>query len=368
MASLEHRLTIQAGSRSYPVLVGPAALEQAGAELRRTGLQGRVRIIADEQAWRLHGPRLSAGLHQGGYQVETRLFRGGEQSKRLETLSSLYDWLLEVGVERSDCLLAFGGGVCGDLVGFAAATILRGVPFVQVPTTLLAQVDAAIGGKTGINHPRGKNLIGAFHQPHLVLADTTVLATLDRRELAAGWAEVVKMAITLDGPFFEQLEANPSGLLEQQPDLVAHAIARSIQLKGEVVAEDERETELRMVLNYGHTIGHAVEVAGAYTRYLHGEAVSIGMAGVGRLAERLGLLPPDHRARQDALLAHLGLPLACPDLSRHEIAAAILQDKKAREGRLTWVLCHGIGQVGLHRDVPVEMVNQVLDELTATVS
>ncbi|MBI4492454.1 MAG: 3-dehydroquinate synthase [Chloroflexi bacterium] len=357
---------MRAGSHAYPAVVGSNVLEQAGAELARAGLRGRVRVVADELAWRCHGARLLEGLQVAGYAVAFTFIPSGETAKNLATLSEVYDWLLKVGVERGDCVLAFGGGVCGDLAGFAAATILRGVPLVQVPTTLLAQVDASIGGKTGIDHPRGKNLIGAFHQPRLVLADVGALATLPRRELAAGWAEVVKMAMILDAALFAELEAQPAALLDMEPALTARAIARSIELKGQVVAEDEREAERRMVLNYGHTIGHAIEAVTGYDVFLHGEAVAIGMVGASLLAERMGLLSPADRARQDALIAALGLPCSCPGLRPEALWMPMLQDKKARSHRLTWVLAPGPGQVALRRDVPTSLVDAVLHYLTTS--
>ena len=365
MSRFERVIDLQPGGLACRVVVGSQVLERAGEELDAAGLRGRIRLVADETAWRLHGARLRGGLAAAQRPVDWMTLPSGEEFKTLQTLSRVYDWLLEVGVERGDCLMAMGGGVCGDLAGFAAATILRGIALVQVPTTLLAQVDSSIGGKTGINHPRGKNLIGAFHQPRLVLADLSTLATLPRRELAAGWAEVVKMAMTLDGPFFEELEHDAAALLELDLERAGQAIARAIELKGEVVAEDEREASRRMVLNYGHTIGHALEAATGYQRYLHGEAVAIGMAGEALIAEKLGLLRADDRARQAALLSRLGLPQRCPAVAAAALWQPMSQDKKVRDQRLTWVLPTGIGQVTLRRDVADELVAEVLHAMTA---
>lgn len=364
MQAIEHTLEVPASLHRYRAVVGSGLLEEAGRQLGRSGLGGRVLVIADETAWTLHGARLLRGLGPRADERDVLLLPCGESAKSLPRLAEVYDWLLERGVERGDCLLAFGGGVTGDLAGFAAATVLRGVPLVQVPTTLLAQVDSSIGGKTGINHPRGKNLIGAFHQPSLVLADVEALRTLPRRQVAAGWAEVVKMAVTLDAELFSRLEADPASLLDLAPEVTIYAVARSIELKGGVVTADEREGGLRMVLNYGHTIGHAIEAATNFEGLLHGEAVAIGMVGVGLMAERLGLLPADQRARQDRLLAALGLPARFQALTPEQLWPALLHDKKARAGQLTWVLCNGIGSFIVRRDVPRDLVEDVLRFVT----
>jgi 3-dehydroquinate synthase len=358
-------LTIPGTAREVRTLVGEGLLERAGVEIGRVGLSGRIGVVADQAAWRHHGERLRSGLGTGWSEESLLLVPSGEHVKSLEHLGRIYDWLLSIGVERSDCLVAFGGGVCGDLAGFAAATVLRGIALVMVPTTLLAQVDSSIGGKTAINHPRGKNLIGAYHQAELVLADVGTLRTLPPREVAAGWAEVVKMAITLDAGLFADLERQPEKLSGLDTGVTVPAIARSIELKGQVVAQDEREGGLRMVLNYGHTIGHAIEAATDYRRYLHGEAVAVGMVGVGSIGQHLGVLPHQDRERQDHLLRSLGLPRACPDVDADQLWAAMLRDKKARAGQLAWVLCQGIGRAVVRRDVPPGVVDEVLKRLTA---
>jgi 3-dehydroquinate synthase len=280
--------------------------------------------------------------------------------KTMAGAEQAYDWLIQQGTERGDTVVALGGGVIGDLAGFVAATYLRGVPLVQVPTTLLAMVDSSIGGKVAINHRLGKNLIGAFHQPRLVLADVGFLSTLPTRELAAGWAEVVKMGLILDEELFAQLEADPAGLLTLRPQLTVAAIARSVELKARVVAEDERETGQRMLLNYGHTVGHAIEAATHYGRLLHGEAVAIGMRVAAEMSVALGMLAQVEAERQSALLDRLGLPHAVAGVQSADLWGPLRRDKKARQSRLRWVLLERLGHATVRDDVPVELVEAAL--------
>jgi 3-dehydroquinate synthase len=309
-----------------------------------------------------HGAGLVRALEQAGRSVATMTISGQEQHKNLANVSRVYDWLVEVGTDRSDLVVALGGGVVGDLVGFAAATFLRGLRLVQVPTTVLAMVDSSIGGKTGVDHPAGKNLVGAFYQPTLVLADLSFLATLPRREITNGWAEVIKMGVIRAPDLFERLEAAPEEALELGP-LTEWAIARAIELKGEVVSADEREADLRMILNYGHTIGHAIEAATGFERYLHGEAVAIGMVGAARLAVKLGLLAADTATRQLRLLEEFGLPTACPDLDPQSLWAPLRHDKKAVGSNLRWVLPTEIGEVSVRAGVDEALVDEVLASL-----
>jgi 3-dehydroquinate synthase len=368
------RLQIRAGSLSYPVLVGRGTLQQLPSLLEEAGLHGRLRIVADERVAGLYGTLLLACLAQIGRSAALLEVSGQERDKNLATVSRVYDWLIEVGSDRSDAILALGGGVVGDLVGFAAATYLRGVRLVQLPTTLLAMVDSSIGGKTGVDHAAGKNLIGAFHQPSLVVADLDFLASLPPRELSAGWAEVIKMGVARSPALFSSLEAAPDRMLALGPE-AEPAIARSIELKAEVVAADERdahspnsdpvlspqrEQTSRMVLNYGHTIGHAIEVASGYGAFLHGEAVAIGMVGAAEIASRLGLLDQDSQARQSALLERFGLPTRCPSLSPDELWGPLMRDKKAVGDRLRWVLPSTIGRVEIVDSVPDSLVRHTL--------
>jgi 3-dehydroquinate synthase len=354
---------VRTASRTYPVVVGRGVLAAVPEYLERVGLCGRLWLIADATVYARYGATLEAALRAAGREVAARTVPPGEEHKTLAQAAALYDWLLAERVERRDAILALGGGVVGDLAGFVAATILRGIAFVQLPTTLLAQVDASIGGKVAVDHPRGKNLIGAFHQPSLVVADTATLATLPPRELAAGWAEVIKTGVILDADLFALLERETDALRAARPGPTDAAICRCMALKGAVVSEDEREGGRRAILNYGHTLGHAIEAATGYTRFLHGEAVAIGMTAAARIAVGMGLFPPDAAARQAALIARFGLPTRCPGVARDALWAAMGRDKKAQAGRLTWVLPTAIGDVTLRRDVPDALVEAALDEV-----
>lgn len=360
-----YRFVVRTPSRSYPVVVGPGVLDALPALLAEVGLRGRLWLVADAAVAPLYAPPLLERLRAAGREVVLYTVPSGEESKSLAQAAALYDWLLAGRVERGDALLALGGGVVGDLVGFVAATILRGIAFVPLPTSLLAQVDASIGGKVAVNHPRGKNLIGAFHQPHLVVADTATLATLPPRERAAGWAEVVKCGMILDAELFALLEREADALLALAPEPTAAAIGRAMALKARVVGEDERESGQRAVLNYGHTIGHAIEAATRYARYLHGEAVAIGMVGAAGIAVDLGLLAPEVAARQDRLLARLGLPTRAPGVAPEAVRAAMALDKKAAAGRLAWILPTALGQVTIQRGVPEPVVTRALTRVLA---
>jgi 3-dehydroquinate synthase len=352
---------VRTASRTYPVVVGQGVLAALPAHLDAAGLGGRLWLIADAAVYARYGARVEAGLRTAGRDVCARTVPSGEEHKTLAEVAALYDWLLSERVERRDAILALGGGVVGDMAGFVAATILRGIAFVQLPTTLLAQVDASIGGKVAVDHPRGKNLIGAFHQPSLVVADTGTLATLPLRELAAGWAEVIKTGVILDADLFGLLEREADALTMAAPGPTETAIRRCMQLKGEVVGEDERESGRRAILNYGHTVGHAIEAATAYGRYLHGEAVAIGLRAAAHLAVATGRFPAEAAVRQAALVARFGLPSAAPGVDRAAVRAAMGLDKKAQAGRLAWVLPTGLGHAEVFRDVPDALVEDALD-------
>lgn len=358
------RIEVQAGGGSYPVLLGRGLLDRAGLLLRESGLHGRVRLIADADVLAIYGPQLEAALRGEGFESESRGVPSGEASKSLEIASSLYDWLVETGTERRDLVLALGGGVVGDLAGFVAATFLRGLRLVQLPTSLLAQVDSSVGGKVAVNHPRGKNLIGAFYPPALVIADTATLSTLPRRE-ASAMAEVVKHGVILDEGLFSDIEAQSDALASLEAGALEPIVARSIQIKARVVEQDEREAGLRAILNYGHTIGHAVETVTDLSVYRHGEAVAIGMAGAAAIAVELGMTGDEVERRQKELLVRLNLPVACPGLSIGKLVAAMGRDKKASEGKVAWVLPERIGRVVTRRDVPRAVVERVLERLTA---
>ncbi|MFO7169317.1 MAG: 3-dehydroquinate synthase [Chloroflexota bacterium] len=348
-------LTVRTPGGSYEVVVAPGALAGLPERLRALGQRGALWLVSDTGVHERFGAPLEERLRAAGYAVRSYSV-AGEASKDLAVAAELYGWMIGGGVERRDIVLALGGGVVGDLAGFVAATVLRGIGLVQLPTTLLAMVDSAIGGKTGVNHALGKNLIGAFHQPLLVLADTDTLGTLPPRELRSGWAEVIKHAVIRDAGLFELLEQ--SG----RPSAVDPAlIRRAVKVKVDIVNVDERETGERMLLNYGHTLGHAIEAAAGYGTLLHGEAVAIGMHLEARIAERLGMLDAATVERQRALLTAYGLPTQLPaGMDVDQIMALALRDKKVRAGKIRWVLATGIGGATVRDDVPEALVREVL--------
>ena len=348
---------------SYPVFVGWGLLDDMGRRMLQLGLSDCVSIISDENVFQHHGHRACTALEQAGFHVESFLVPPGETTKTIDTAVKLYDWLVERRTERIHAIIALGGGMVGDLAGFAAATFLRGLPLVQVPTSLIAMADAAIGGKVAVNHPRAKNLIGAFYQPLLVTADVSTLTTLSERELVSGWAEVIKHGLILDAEFVQFLEAHATELKSLEAAPTTEAIRRSAMLKATVVSQDEKEQGRRMVLNYGHTIAHGLEAATEYDRFLHGEAVAIGMTGAAMLSERLGLIPAETVARQQRLIAGFGLPTSCSGVDPSRVLKAMVLDKKVREREIKWVLLEGIGRTTFRNDVSAEDVASILEEL-----
>ena len=349
--------------RSYDVVVGRGLLPTVGPSVKAAGGRRAV-VVADAAIAATHAAAVEAGLRSAGIEAATLVVMSGETSKSMTEAGRLWDALAERAVDRRTHVVAVGGGVVGDLAGFVAATFGRGLAFWQVPTTVVAQVDSAIGGKTGINLAAGKNLVGAFWQPRGVIADIDTLATLPAREFVSGFAEVVKYGMILDEAFFGWLEGNVGPLLAQDPAALAHAVERSAALKAGVVERDERElTGLRAVLNYGHTFAHAYETAAGYGTLLHGEAVAIGMARAARLARDLGRVSDDLVARQDRLLRGLGLPVDPPsgtDLPVETLLAIMGRDKKAVGGELRFVLPSRIGHVDVVDGVPTTLVRRAL--------
>jgi 3-dehydroquinate synthase len=326
-------------------------------------------VVTDSNVAGSHAATVRKSLEAGGWKCETEILPAGETSKSLDVLTKVYDRLIGMQADRRTVIVAVGGGVVGDAAGFIAATYTRGLPFVQIPTTLLAAVDSSVGGKTGVNHPLAKNMIGAFYQPIGVLIDTAALATLPDREYRAGLAEVVKYGVILDADFFAYLEQRVDAINARQADAVRHIVAQSCRLKADVVERDGFEVSgVRAVLNYGHTFGHAFEALSGYGQLLHGEAVAIGMVCASRLAERRGLIDASLTARQIALLKAMHLPTALPDsirLSTEEVLKRMQLDKKAVSGSLRFVLPTRLGEVKTFGDVPVEDVRAVLDETTS---
>ncbi|GAB4126321.1 MAG: hypothetical protein Fur0040_08910 [Sideroxydans sp.] len=353
-------LTVGLAERSYPIHIGQGLLDRP--ELLMPYLpRGRAVIVSNETVAPLYLEWLAQGLRQRGVETDGIVLPDGEQYKSAASLDTIYDALLRARSERSTPLIALGGGVIGDLTGYAAATYLRGVPFIQIPTTLLAQVDSSVGGKTGINHPLGKNMIGAFYQPRVVLADTTTLDTLPDRELSAGLAEVIKYGLIRDLPFLEWLEQNMEKLRARDKVALQYAIARSCHNKAEVVGNDERESGERALLNLGHTFGHAIENAMGYGAWLHGEAVAVGTVMAADLSRRMGWLTEAEVVRVRNLLERAGLPVIAPQLGAERLMQLMGLDKKVADGRIRFVLLKKLGEAVLTAEVPAAALHQTLE-------
>lgn len=362
------RVHIPIGARSYDIVIGAGLFERAGALLSPILRERRIFVVTDAQVEARQWPRLAQGLRDGGIEPALIVLPPGEGTKDFAHLGQLMDALLDRRPERGSLLLALGGGVIGDITGLAASLLLRGVGFVQAPTTLLAQVDSAVGGKTGINTRHGKNLVGTFHQPRLVITDLDTLDTLPRRELLAGYAEIVKYGLIDDPEFFAWLETNGAKLLAGDAAARAYAVEKSCAAKARIVAADEREEGARALLNLGHTFGHALEAASGFgDTLLHGEAVAIGMVMAFDLSVRLGLAPEADAARLRRHLAAVGLRTTPPGngWSAERLVALMAQDKKVRDGRITFVLARGIGRAFLARDVEAAAVRAVVEQAIA---
>ena len=349
-------LSVALGSRSYPIHIGAGILERA--ELYAPHLRGSAAIVTNKVVAPLYLQRVRKAL--GDVRVCEVVVDDGEQAKGWPALDRIFDAFLGARLGRDGLVIALGGGVVGDLAGFAAATYQRGVSFIQVPTTLLAQVDSSVGGKTAINHARGKNMIGAFYQPRAVVADLETLDTLPDRELRAGLAEVIKHGVALDAAFLDWLERNVDRLLARDREALAYAVRRSCELKAAIVAADERETGLRAVLNFGHTFGHAIETATGFGPWLHGEAVAAGMVMAAGLSARAGLLAPADAARVAALIRRAGLPTRAPSLAPELWRSLIAVDKKSAAGRVRFVLLHGLGRAQLEGAVDERLVDETI--------
>ena len=355
---------VRLGARSYDIVVERGALGTLGARLRGLGVGSRAAIVSSPTIARLYGKTASESLEAAGFSVAAVEVPDGEAAKALPVAERCWNALLDGGLDRTSTVVALGGGAVGDLAGFVAGTYMRGVNFVQAPTTVLAQVDASIGGKTAIDHPAAKNLVGVFHQPRLVVVDPATVVTLPDRDFRSGLAEIVKHGIVLDARYFADLEASVAPLLARDPATLERIIGGSCRLKAAVVERDERETELRAVLNYGHTVGHALEAVTAYSRWTHGEAVALGIVAAAHLAARLGLAPVEVVARQERLLAALGLPIRVERIDTAALLAAIARDKKARDGRVPFVLAPAIGTFRVVPEVGADDVRAALDALT----
>jgi 3-dehydroquinate synthase len=359
-------IPVDLGARSYSIVVEAGALAGVGERLRALGVGRRAALVTDAAIMRLHGGAVAASLERSGFAVTVVEVPEGEVAKTLEVAEYCWDRLLAAGLDRTSTVLGLGGGAVGDLAGFVSATYMRGTHFVTLPTTVLAQVDASIGGKTAIDHPAAKNLIGAFHQPRLVVVDPGVISTLPEREFRSGLAEIVKHGIVLELAYFEEVERDAAALLGRRLDVLERIIAGSCRLKASVIERDPEETsELRFALNYGHTIGHALEAATGYARWTHGEAVSLGIVAEARLASRLGVADAASAARQEGLLAAVGLPVRAASVDIDAVLSAITRDKKARDGRIPFVLSPRLGDFRVVYDVPPADVRAALDALAA---
>jgi 3-dehydroquinate synthase len=356
---------VNLGDRGYAIVIERGALATVGPRVRALGVGSRAALVGAAAVLERYGKSVRESLEQAGIAVAAVEVPDGEAAKTLAVAEHCWNALLEAGLDRTSTVLALGGGAVGDLAGFVAGTYMRGLNLVHLPTTVLAQVDAAIGGKTAIDHPRAKNLIGVFHQPRLVVADPATLATLPDRDFRSGLAEVVKHGIVLDAAYFTDVEACVPAILARDPSTLERIVGGSCRLKASVVERDEREAELRWVLNYGHTIGHALEAATDYGRWTHGEAVALGIVAEARLAERLGLADRSTVDRQERLLTALGLPTTAEAIDPDRVLAAVRTDKKARDGRIPFVLAPAIGRFQFVFDVPDAEVRAVLAGLAA---
>lgn len=361
----EQTVPVPLGERAYAITIAEGALGRTG-EIARQAFGQRVRrvaLVSDRTVHRLHGSAVERALRQAGLEPLPCLIAPGERAKTLRTAERIWSFLIAERFERGEGIVALGGGVVGDLAGFVAATYQRGIPVVQLPTTLLAQIDSSVGGKTAVNHPLGKNLIGAFHQPSAVIIDPVVLTTLPRREFQAGLYEAIKYGIIRDAALARSIETGIDRLLALDPSRLVPLIARCCQIKAEVVAMDEREGGLRRILNYGHTVGHALEAVTDYRRFRHGEAVGEGMKCAADLAAALGLLAADQKDRIGALIDVVGPRPRLDDLDVSAILEAMTRDKKVVAGRLSFILPTGIGEVIIRDDVPPRLVRQRVQAL-----
>lgn len=353
-------LRVELGDRSYSIVIGADILKGLGERLKGFGFSRSITLVSNPTVHGLYGKIVEDSLKDANFSVSSIIIPDGEEYKNLLWASNVYGELLKQRLDRASALIALGGGVIGDITGFVASTYMRGIPFIQVPTTLLAQVDSSVGGKTGVNHPLGKNMIGTFYQPKLVCADVEALKTLPRKELLAGIAEVIKYGVIWDEDFFEYLKNNRDKILNLEKDALEHIIKRSCAIKAEVVSKDERELGLRAILNYGHTIGHAIETVTGYTAYLHGEAVAIGMNIEAELSALLGYLNDSDAYRIKSILTLYGLPSELPSgMNAESMLSAMKIDKKALAGEMRFVLPDKIGSVKMEK-VSADKVSEVL--------
>lgn len=354
------RLNIDLSERSYEILIGSGLLSRVGELLSQTLKPSRIVLVTHPSLNRLYGDKVTSGLKGQGWDTDIIEIPEGETSKTLKQAEKIYDRLLDFKCDRKSVLVALGGGVIGDLVGFVAATYQRGIPFVQVPTTLLSQVDSSVGGKTAVNHPKGKNMIGAFYQPRLVIADLDTLHTLPANEFRAGLAEIIKYGVISDPALFEYLEKNTEKILKLDPQCLTHIIETSCAIKAGVVEKDERESYYRMILNFGHTLGHAIEALTGYSKFIHGEAVAIGMVHAAKLSHLLGKCSEEVPKRLRKLVEKFGLPADMPELESQSIIESLYHDKKTMNQKIKFILVKEIGEIEIIEDMPESDILKVL--------
>lgn len=355
--------TVATATESYPVYVEWRLRRDLGKLLSGAGLTGTANLVSDEKVFAIYGREIGRIFKEAGHRVNSLTLPAGEATKSFASAMKIYDFLVGKRVERGDFILALGGGVISDLAGFAAATYLRGISFAIMPTSLVGMVDASVGGKVAVNHPQGKNLIGAFYQPRLVMADVQTLTTLPEREFRSGWAEVIKHGLILDAALVDHLQESAGHLLALNPEALTAAISRSAAIKAAVVSQDEKETGIRTLLNYGHTIAHGLEAANGYKGLLHSEAVAIGMTGAALISQKLGLLSAAKVRRQRQLLEKFGLPVSVSGIDADAVLKAMELDKKVRNKSIRWVLLTDIGQAVVRNDVPREVVHETVSKL-----
>ena len=354
------RLNIDLGERSYDIFLGPGLLERIGELLSQVLQPSRIVLVTHPSLFRLYGEKVVAGFKNQGWTTNIIEVPEGETSKSLHQADIFYNQLLDFNCDRKSVLVALGGGVIGDLTGFIAATYQRGIPFVQVPTTLLSQVDSSVGGKTAVNHPKGKNMIGAFYQPRMVVADLDTLQTLPQNEFRAGLAEVIKYGVISDASLFGYLENNVEKILQLDHECLAHIIKTSCAIKAKVVEKDERESHYRMILNFGHTLGHAIEALTGYSQFIHGEAVAIGMVYAAKLSQQLGKCQGAVSRRLSELVNKFGLPSQWPDLDSRAIIECLYHDKKTMNHKIKFILIKDIGRVEIVEDMPETDILKIL--------
>lgn len=355
---------VNLGKDSYNIHIGAGILSELGQLMRQFAFTTKALVVSDENVGAIYGAVVVETLRQAGFSPRLVCVKPGETAKAYETAMTLYTAAIEEGLDRRSPIVALGGGVVGDLAGFVAATYLRGVPFIQVPTSLLAQVDSSVGGKVAINHPLGKNLIGAFYQPQLVVIDTAVLATLPRRELYAGLAEVIKYGLIADRDFFHYINEKSNAILAMDNNVLTAIVSRSCRIKADIVEQDARESALRMVLNFGHTIAHAIEAGTGFAQFNHGEAVAIGMRGAALVSHYMGIAEPEVVENVCGTIRRFHLPLSVAGCSAAKLHSYLLHDKKVIGGKINWILLRSVGEVQVHSDVPEQIVSRVLAEIT----